>query len=164
MAPQSIFEMTVKKADEILDLGPTIVSVDDHVRDIVEKVVKNPAAYVIAVLKGDETLIGVISLRKLIADVFRELTLEDYLSGEMVLGKVLKFFRESPATARDLMDRPVSVRLDEKVSDAFLRMHKNNLAGIPIVSEKNTVVGYLNMIELLALWLKAQESPKGDAE
>ena len=161
MVTQSVFELTVKEADEILDLGPTIVSESDMLKDIVAKAVKNPLAEVLSVSGADDILVGIIPLSKIQRDVFRELIPEDFLSDSMVLGKVLKLFKESPVTARGLMDRIVSVRLEEKVSDAFIRMHNNNLTGIPIVSEKNTVVGYLSMIELLALWLKTQELPKG---
>ncbi len=76
----------------------------------------------------------------------------------MILGNVLKLLNDSPVTAKDLMTPPVSVKWDEKVADAFVRMYKGNLAGIPIVADNNTVAGYLNMIELLALWLKNQKS------
>ncbi|MEE9224863.1 MAG: CBS domain-containing protein [Bacteroidota bacterium] len=164
MVTKSVFELTVKEADEILNLGPTMVSENDLLKDIVAKVTKNPVADVISVVGSDDVLVGVIPLSKIEGDVFRELIPEDFLSEGMVLGKVLRFFKELPVTARELMDRLVCVRLDETVSDAFIRMHNNNLSGIPIVPEKNTVVGYLSMIELLALWLKAQERPKGDTK
>ncbi|MFQ5798199.1 MAG: CBS domain-containing protein [Bacteroidota bacterium] len=164
MVTKSVFELIVKEADEILNLGPTIVCENDLLKEIVAKVMKNPVADVISVIRADEVLVGVIPLTKIERDVFRELIPEDFLSEGMVLGKVLRFFKESPVTARDLMDRVACVRLDETVSDAFIKMHHNDLGGIPIVSEKNTVVGYLSMIELLALWLKAQERPLGNTK
>jgi CBS-domain-containing membrane protein len=47
------------------------------------------------------------------------------------------------------------VRRDETVRDAFERMHAAKLNGLPIVDEERRVVGYVDQLELLLVWVRA---------
>jgi CBS domain-containing protein len=57
--------------------------------------------------------------------------------------------------AADIMLRPVSVRPDQTVRDAFEIMHKARLNGLPVVNADARVVGYLDQLELLLAWIDA---------
>jgi CBS-domain-containing membrane protein len=53
------------------------------------------------------------------------------------------------------MAEPASVRLDDTVRDAFRRMHAAKLNGLPITDAENRVVGYVDQLELLLVWVRA---------
>jgi CBS domain-containing protein len=60
-------------------------------------------------------------------------------------------------TAADAMRDPIWVKQGETVKDAFKRMHEHRLSGLPVVDGRYHVVGYINLLELLALCLKKEE-------
>jgi CBS-domain-containing membrane protein len=47
------------------------------------------------------------------------------------------------------------VRLDDTVRDAFRRMHAAKLNGLPITDDDRHVVGYVDQLELLLVWVRA---------
>jgi CBS domain-containing protein len=63
-------------------------------------------------------------------------------------------------TAGDAMQAPAWVKRGERVKDAFKRMHENRLPGLPMVDERYRVVGYINLLGLLAMCLqRGDKSP-----
>jgi CBS-domain-containing membrane protein len=58
-------------------------------------------------------------------------------------------------TAGDIMLDPVSIHREQTVRDAFEVMHKARLNGLPVVDESRKVVGYLDQLELLLVWVHA---------
>ena len=61
-------------------------------------------------------------------------------------------------TASDAMRDPIWVKQGEKVKDAFKRMHENHLSGIPVIDDQYHVVGYINLLELIALCCEDEDS------
>jgi CBS domain-containing protein len=59
------------------------------------------------------------------------------------------------------MQRPVYVTLDDTVKEVFVRMHVNNLEGLPIVNEEMRPVGYVGRLELLRVWLRTHPRHAG---
>jgi len=57
--------------------------------------------------------------------------------------------------AGDVMVDPVSVHPDETVRTAFERMHESKLNGLPITDADRVVVGYVDQLELLLVWVRA---------
>ncbi|MFV1859245.1 MAG: CBS domain-containing protein, partial [Anaerolineales bacterium] len=60
----------------------------------------------------------------------------------------------------------VWVKRGETVREAFKRMHEHNLSGLPVVDEQYHVVGYINLLELLAIGLKrgGEASEQGQSQ
>ena len=65
-------------------------------------------------------------------------------------------------TAKDAMQEPVWVKRDETVKDAFKRMHDYRLSGLPVVDDRYRVVGYINLLELMAACLRQEEGKPAD--
>ena len=65
-------------------------------------------------------------------------------------------------TAADAMQDPVWVKESETVKDAFKRMHEHDLAGLPVVNDLYHVVGYINLLELLAICMKKEDEVNGE--
>ena len=62
------------------------------------------------------------------------------------------------------MQKPVWVKRNETVKDAFKRMHEHRLPGLPVVDERYHVVGYINLLELLITCLTRKEDTATNVE
>jgi CBS domain-containing protein len=60
-------------------------------------------------------------------------------------------------TVADAMKEPVWVKREETVKDAFKRMHEHSLPGLPVVDDSYHVVGYINLLELMAVCLHSEK-------
>ena len=157
LTPESITQVTsIAEADTVLRMGSVIVHADDSLRTVAEGAVENTGCRVIAVTDDDGRLIGVIPIRVLVNDIFLKIVPEEFLGEILDHEGALKYAEHIGArTARDIMLPPVSVHRDETVRDAFERMHNAKLNGLPITEEDGRVVGYVDQLELLLVWVRA---------
>jgi CBS domain-containing protein len=159
--PESITQSTpIAEADKYLHMAPVVVHADDSLREVAEKAVENTGCRVIAVIGEHDELIGVIPVRVLVNDIFLKIVPEEFLGEIFDLEGALKYAGHIRArTAREVMLPAVSVRGDETVRDAFERMHAAKLNGLPI-SDGGRVVGYVDQLELLLVWVRASGRQK----
>jgi CBS domain-containing protein len=155
--PESITQTTpIAEADTVLHIGAVIAHGADSLRTVAEAAVENTGCRVIAVVDDDGRLIGVIPVRSLVNDIFLKIVPEEFLGEILDLEGALKYAEHIGArTARDIMMPPVSVHLDETVRDAFERIHAAKLNGVPITDADGRVVGYVDQLELLLVWVRA---------
>ncbi len=59
-------------------------------------------------------------------------------------------------TARDAMTEPISVTMADTLSDAFEKMHHQQLSGLPVIDEAGKVIGYLDQLQVLSVWVMSQ--------
>jgi CBS domain-containing protein len=156
-SPESITQATtVSDADKFLHIGPVIVHGDDSLRTAAEKAVENTGCRVIAVVDDSERLIGVLPVRRLLNDIFLKIVPEEFLGEIRDMDAALEYAGHIRArTARDVMLAPVSVRQGDTVRDAFERMHGAKLNGLPIIDDDGQVVGFVDQLELLLVWVQA---------
>jgi CBS domain-containing protein len=64
-------------------------------------------------------------------------------------------------TAADAMQEPVWVKSGDTVKDAFKRMHEHRLSGLPVVDDQYQVVGYINLLEVMAACLRESQNRTG---
>lgn len=155
--PESITQQTsIADADRILRMEPVIVEASASLRDVAELAVENPGCRVIAVVDDRRRLVGVLPVRVLVNDVFLKIVPEEFLGEITDLAGALKYAEHIGArTAGDVMLEPVSVHPDETVRTAFERMHVSHLNGLPITDPGEVVVGYVDQLELLMVWVRA---------
>jgi CBS domain-containing protein len=155
--PESITQTTpIAEADRLLSIGPVIVGLGQSLREIAEQAVDNPGCRVIAVVDADLRLTGVIPVRVLVNDIFLKIVPEEFLSEILDIEGALKYAEHVAArTAMDIQLPPVSVRSDETLRDAFHRMHDAKLNGLPIVDGDRRVIGYVDQLEMLLVWIRA---------
>ncbi len=158
--PESITEKTtIREADQLLDIDAIVVHPDDGLRRVAQVAAEErERSYTIAVVDADGRLAGVIPLRELLDAVFINIVPEDFIAEIIDFDQVVEYTRRMRArTAGDIMRAPISVRMDDTVGDAFERMHRNNLYGLPITDETNRVIGYVDQLELLMVWVRASQ-------
>jgi CBS-domain-containing membrane protein len=159
--PESITENTpIREADQLLDIDAILVRPEDELGRVAQAAAEQrERSYAISVVDDAGRLAGVIPLRELLDAVFIRIVPEDFIAEIIDFDQVVEYTRRMRArTAGDIMREPISVRMDDTVGDAFERMHHNNLYGLPITDESNRVIGYVDQLELLMVWVRASRS------
>ena len=153
----------VEEVAAILDLEPTIVGPDTSLDGVARAMLAHPSVHVACVVAEDGRLVGLLSLRSLADDFFFHIMPEEFMSEVTDLEQVMQFAEKSRLrTAADAMQEPVWVKQGETVKNAFKRMHEHDLSGMPVVDDRYHVVGYINLLELLAICLEQEEEPVND--
>ena len=113
----------------------------------------------VAVVDEDGRLVGVIPMRLLLAELYLHVAPEEFLVGMRAFENIEEFGKISRAQkAKELMQPPVYVTMADSAREAFVKMHESKLEGLPVVDEEMKVVGYLDRLQLVRLWL--QKHPK----
>lgn len=157
----SLRDTPVEVVDSLMGLEATIVSGDSPLDDVAQAMLARPSVHVASVVAGDGRLIGLLELSVLADDLFFHILPEEFLSEITDLETLMAYAKKTRAlTAKDAMIPAVWVKRGETVTEAFKRMHANNLPGLPIVDERYQVIGYINLLELLSLCIQT----KNDAD
>lgn len=142
---------------------PVLVHPEDALIDVAEALSQNPGSIVACVVNQHGILVGLISLRRLMDDLFMAVVPEEFLAESIDFDKVMDFAKlDQTRTAGDAMLDPVFVTEDDTVKDAFIRMHENQLGAIPIVNHKQEVISCISRIDLLLLYAKHQKQARGE--
>lgn len=145
----------VHQAMTLLDLEPVRVLQTSPLDQVAVAIQERPQVHVACVVNDEGRLVGLLSLRALADDLFFHIMPEEFLMESFNLDRAKDFAQKSRLrTAGDAMQPPVWVKKEDKVKDAFKRMHENQLPGLPVVNDRYQVVGYINLIELLLLCFK----------
>jgi CBS domain-containing protein len=155
--PESITQATtIEEADRILRMHPVVVRASASLAEVAERAVDNPGCRVIAVVNDDDRLVGVLPTDALVDEVFQKIVPEEFLGEITDLEAALRYAsRIGARTAGDIMAPPVSVHSDENVRTAFERMHTSSYQGLPITDREEHVLGYVDQLELLVVWVHA---------
>jgi len=152
----------IKVILEILDLEPTIVRPDTPLDVVAQSMLDHCNVHVACVVAEDGRLIGLIGLRRLADDLFFHIMPEEFLSEVTDLEEAMQYAEKSRMrVAADAMQEPVWVKPEEKMKDAFRRMHENRLSGLPVVDDRYRVIGYINLLELMAACFRQGEEKPG---
>lgn len=136
-----------------------VVYVEDDIRTVAEALSQQRQVHTAAVVDADGTLVGVIPLRVLLDELFLQVAPEEFLAEISDREHTEEYARMVRArSARDLMQDPVYVTVDDTVGDAFSRMHDHDLDGLPVVDEGLHPSGYLDRLELMKVWLREHDA------
>jgi CBS-domain-containing membrane protein len=155
--PESVTQKTpIRNADTLLSIEAIIVQREDDLQRVAEAATRQPGARVISVVDTSGRLVGIIPVRTLVNEIFLKIVPEQFLGEILTYDRVLEYANHLGArTAGDIMLAPVFVHLDDTVRDAFGRMHHADLIGLPITDDADRVVGYVDQLELLLVWVRA---------
>jgi CBS domain-containing protein len=149
----------VSVVNEILNLEPIIVQAQQPLLDLVETMIGCPAIDVVCVVNEQQRLVGLLPLQNLADDLFMMIVPEEFLSETHDQEGALRYAKlTATRTAGDAMLPAVWVKENDTLKDAFQKMHDNKLSGIPIVDDRYEVTGYINLLELLAIYARSQKT------
>jgi CBS domain-containing protein len=156
----------VSVVNQILNLEPVIVQVDQSLIEVAEAMIKaRHTIHVACVVNEQQRLVGLISLRSLTDDLFMQVVPEDFLSEARDLENALHFADLGRThTAGEAMMPAVWVNEEDTIRDGFHKMHENQLSGIPILNDRYEVIGYIDLLELLAIYVQGQNTSKRPAD
>jgi CBS domain-containing protein len=136
---------------DIMNLEPTIVQASATLDEVALAMQAHPSVHVACVVNQEDQLVGLLPLRSLADDLFFHIMPEEFISEASNFQRAIEYADKSRLrTAADAMQPPAWVKPDERVSEAFRRMHDRQLPGLPVVDDRYHVVGYINLLELLA--------------
>ena len=148
----------IEKVNAIMGLEPTIVGPEASLNEVAEVMLNHPRVHVASVVAEDGRLLGLLSLKTLADDLFFHILPEEFIAESTDIEKMMDFAAKTRIlTAADAMIPPVWVKHDETVKNAFKRMHDNELPGLPVVDDRYHVIGYINLLELLAICMDCEE-------
>lgn len=133
---------------------PVLVGPDSDLYQLTHKIVAEPWGRTLCVVDDKQKLLGLIPLQTLLDAIFYYVVPEEFLVEVSDYEELLHFVELSHTrTAKDLMKDPVWLRDDDRVRDAFIRMHASQcLEGLPVVDGEMRVIGFVGTLELLSLW------------
>ncbi len=142
--------LTVRDLLPFSQTEPTVVSERTPLREVAQKMVEDPRTREVYVVDEEGRFVGVITLRRLAHWAFARRLPRD-LSPTELLDLV------SAETAGDLaLRKPAYVRLDDPLETLLRVMFRYDVNEIPVVSPEGQIVGNLNMLEILAAWLRGR--------
>jgi len=143
-------------------IEPCVVEESVDILRVCERLGEAPGVDIVAVVDEAGRLRGIIPVRLLLDELFLHVAPEEFLADLRAMDGVEEFGKLSRArSARDLMQPAIYVTMDDSVREAFSRMDERRLEGLPIVDEEMRVVGYLDRLQLIGLWLQKHRRKAG---
>ena len=143
-------------------VGPCVVEEDAGLLHICEELGESPGVNTVAVVDKTGRLTGIIPISLLLDALFLHVAPEEFLADLRLMEGVEEFGKLSRArSARDLVQPAVYVTMGDSVREAFSRMHERRLDGLPVVDGEMRVVGYLDRLQLIRLWLRKHHREGG---
>jgi len=152
-------QTTVESCERLLAIEPLLVGADEDLLAVAHKAVRQPQTRVLGVTDTEGRLIGILPVVRLAEDVVVRVDPGALMVDLRDAADVARFGGAVRArTVRDAMLPPAAVRPDATLAEAFRLMHKRHLSGLYVVTEDGSPSGYLDLLELTVLYLKALEA------
>ena len=145
-------KIKVRDIRNLITHQASIVHRDDSLLKVAKKIVEDPKTRAVYVVDNNEKLVGIIPVIELVQYLYSE-----YIPQEYILYRFPILLSGKPR-AGDIMLPPVYVHDDEKITDAFIKMFKNNLKELPVVDENMHIIGDLNILEMIVAWIESVEN------
>lgn len=137
-----------------------LVAADDDLLTVMRQAAANPETRVIGVVDVEGKLVGVLPVLRLAEAVVSRVAPEALLTDITDIGDVARFGHALEARlVRDAMIEPAVVRPEATLDEAFRLMHQRHLSGLYVVGPDGRPTGYLDLLELVLLYVDALEAP-----
>ena len=157
LADRITAKTTLKEAGEVTRAEASVVELNATLPEMVQKVIDNPRVRTLCVVDQGQKLVGIIPSRTLDDDVFRRIVPEKFIQRHYGAKKLLKYFAGPELNAESVMRHAQFAKLNATLAEVLRILYENDLEGIPIVDDELKIVGYVDMHEILAVWLKASK-------
>lgn len=154
----------VSACQDRLAIEALLVGPDDDLLVVMRRSAVQPETRLIGVVDQAGELIGVLPILRLAESVVARVAPEALLTDISDIVDVARFGHAVEARAvRDVMIEPAIVLPDATLDQAFRQMHLRRLSGLYVVDVNGHPTGYLDLLELVILYLDALESkpPEG---
>jgi CBS domain protein len=151
--------MPVSACQKRLAIEMLLVAVDDDLLAVMHRSAEQPQTRLIGVVGEEGKLVGVLPILRLAESVVSRVAPETLMSDISDAGDVARFGHAMEArVARDAMIEPATIAPEATIDQAFRRMHQRHLSGLYVVDSDGRPSGYLDLLELVLMYLDALES------
>lgn len=149
----------VSQCQQRLAIEMLLVGPDDDLLVVMRRSSEQPQTRLIGVVDGDRKLIGVIPILRLAESVVSRVAPESLMADISDIGDVGRFGHAVEArVVRDVMLEPATVQPTATIDQAFRQMHVRRLSGLYVVDQENHPTGYLDLLELVLMYVDALEA------
>lgn len=158
-------QTTVEACQALLAIEPLLVGRDAELLDVVKRAALQPATRLIGVVDDARVLVGVIPVTKVAESIVARVVPESLLVDIADIDSAARFSHSiEDRTAADIMLEPATTRPEATIGSAFRLMHHRGLGGLYIVDDGGRPVGYLDLLELAIVYVRALEAEAAQAE
>ncbi len=158
--PRLARETTVQECQALLEIPPLLVAPSADLRDVVRAAARQSATRLIGVVDDAGRLIGVTTVTRVAESIVARVVPEALLVDVADAATATEFSQSMEVRfARDIMLPPATVVLSDTIGDAFRVMHRRKLGGVYIVDADGHPTGYLDLLELALVYVRALEAP-----
>ena len=151
----------VSACQQRLAIEMLLVRADADLLHVMRQSAARPETRVIGVVDDAGKLIGVLPILRLAEAVVSRVSPESLLTDITDIGDVARFGHAVEArVVSDAMVERAVVPPDATLDDAFRLMHKRHLSGLYVIDEDGRPTGYLDLLELVLLYVDALEAPQ----
>ncbi len=148
-----------------LHAGFATVNPGDNLAKVIEAVTSIPAQRVLAVVDEGGKLVGLIRLPTICGEALDHLAPELLMADIDSLDDVFEFAQlEAARTAGQLMEPGVSINQNARLVEALRLLHDPivNLNSLPVVDDDGRLLGVIDVVELLGMWMSGVNEPITD--
>jgi CBS domain-containing protein len=150
----------VSACQKRLAIEMLLVEEGDDLLAIMHRSAAQPQTRLIGVTRADGILVGVLPILRLAETVVSRVAPETLMSDISDAVDVARFGHAVEArTARDAMIEPATIAPDATIDQAFRVMHRRHLSGLYVVDNDGRPTGYIDLLELVLVYVEALEKP-----
>jgi Mg/Co/Ni transporter MgtE len=150
----------VSACQQRLAIEMLLVGAGDDLLVVMRQSAARPETRVIGVIDDAGKLAGVLPVLRLAEAVVSRVAPEALLADISDIGDVARFGHTIESrVVRDVMVEPGVVRPEATLDEAFRLMHQRHLSGLYVVDPDGRPTGYLDLLELVLLYVDALEAP-----
>jgi CBS domain-containing protein len=150
----------VSACQQRLAIEMLLVGADDDLLVVMRQSAARPETRVIGVIDDEGKLAGVLPVLRLAEAVVSRVAPEALLADISDIGDVARFGHAVESrVVRDVMVEPGVVRPEATLDEAFRLMHQRHLSGLYVIDTGGRPTGYLDLLELVLLYVDALEAP-----
>ncbi len=156
-------ESKVGEIRRLITVKPAIVLEDEQVENVIKMFIDNPVIRAVYVIDDEERLVGIITMQDILKKISIDFSSMASIYSESNFSGYKIASTRNKTTARDLMDPEIYYVLDtDPIEKAFNLLFTNKAGEIPVVDNKERLIGDLNIVELLVLWHQNHTREGGD--
>ncbi|MES2210729.1 MAG: CBS domain-containing protein [Chloroflexota bacterium] len=154
--PRLARQTTVEACEQLLDIGPLLVPKTADLRDVVRLAARQSQTRLIGVVDEPGRIVGVIPVTQVAESIVARVVPEALLVDVEDAATATRFSHSmEDRTAADIMQPPAIVNRSDTIGDAFRLMHRRRLGGVYIVDNDGWPTGYLDLLELALVYVRA---------
>lgn len=151
----------VSACQQRLAIEMLLATADDDLLSVMRRAAARPETRVIGVVDAAGKIVGALPVLRLAEAVVSRVAPEALLTDITDIGDVAKFGHAVEArVVRDAMVEAAVIHPEATLDEAFRLMHQRHLSGLYVVDPEGRPTGYLDLLELVLLYVDALEAPQ----